>query len=122
MKTSEAKQKLDWLRWLAMAVLFCFGIFMSAYFPQNHPLVLGGWLFLAVVLLFLAYHTRPGQLLLKFGRESSVEMRKVVWPTRKETLQITRMVIIMVVVIAIILWGVDFCSSWVIGWITGQRG
>jgi len=43
----------------------------------------------------------------RFMREVKVETKKVVWPDRKETVQATMMVLIMVVLIAFFLWVVD---------------
>jgi preprotein translocase subunit SecE len=43
----------------------------------------------------------------RFMREVQVETKKVVWPDRKETIQATLMVVIMVVVVSIFLWIVD---------------
>ena len=42
-----------------------------------------------------------------FAQESVVETGRVVWPTRKETLQTTGIVFVFVVVMALFLWGVD---------------
>ena len=50
----------------------------------------------------------------KFVREVQVESRKVVWPERKETIQATLMVFVMVVVISIFLYGVDSLLSWLV--------
>ena len=51
-----------------------------------------------------------------------VELRKVVWPTRQETIQTTLIVVAMVVVAALILWGLDKVFFWLVAWLTGQRG
>ena len=49
-------------------------------------------------------------------------MRKVVWPTRHETFQTTLIVIGIVIVFAIIMWGVDVFLIWAVGLLTGQGG
>jgi preprotein translocase subunit SecE len=51
-----------------------------------------------------------------------MELRKVYWPTRQQTTTITIMVCVMVVVFALILWGIDSFLYWLIAWLTGQRG
>ena len=56
-----------------------------------------------------------------FARESIAEARKVVWPSRKETLQTTAMVFVFVLVMAIFLWLTDKTLEWVmidliLGW------
>lgn len=55
----------------------------------------------------VAWMSDPGKRFVQFGRESIAESRKVVWPTRKETVQTTGVVIAFVVVMAIFLWVVD---------------
>lgn len=55
----------------------------------------------------VAWFTVPGRQFYAFSQESVAEARKVVWPTRKESLQMTGIVFAFVVVMAIILWIVD---------------
>jgi preprotein translocase subunit SecE len=55
----------------------------------------------------VAWFTVPGKQFHAFSQESIAEARKVVWPTRKESLQMTAIVFAFVVVMAIILWIVD---------------
>lgn len=50
----------------------------------------------------------------KFIREVQVESKKVVWPERKETIQATLMVFVMVLFIAIFLYGVDSLLGWLV--------
>jgi len=52
----------------------------------------------------VAWFTAPGQQLLTFSREAITETKKVVWPTRKESLQTTATVFAFVVLMAIFLW------------------
>jgi preprotein translocase subunit SecE len=76
-------------------------------------------LLLAAVLLFL--HSEQGKALIAHGRDSWREARKVVWPTRKESLQMTGYVFAFVVVTALFLWVTDKTLEWVmydllLGW------
>ncbi len=62
-----------------------------------------------------------GRQLIAFGRDSSREVKKVVWPTRKESMQMTAYVFAFVVVMAVFLWGTDKTLEWVfydliLGW------
>jgi preprotein translocase subunit SecE len=58
--------------------------------------------------------TAPGQRAVAFTREALVEVRKVVWPTRKETMQTTAMVFAFVVAMALFLWLTDKSLEWVL--------
>ncbi|GHT94964.1 protein translocase subunit SecE [Betaproteobacteria bacterium] len=65
--------------------------------------------------------TEPGSRFVLLWREALVELKKVVWPTRKEALQMTGMVFAFVVVMAIFLFLTDKTLEWVmydlvLGW------
>ena len=62
------------------------------------------------------------QQLWNFLGETRAELRKVVWPTRPETLQTTLVVIVMVLIASLLLWGVDSLVLWVIKSLLGQSG
>lgn len=62
----------------------------------------------------VAWFTEPGQRFLDFGREAVVETKKVVWPTRKETVQTTGIVFAFVLVMAVVLWITDKSLEWVL--------
>jgi preprotein translocase subunit SecE len=62
----------------------------------------------------VAWSSALGQGFLAFAREALVEVRKVVWPTRKETMQTTAAVFAFVVVMAVFLWVSDKTLEWVL--------
>jgi preprotein translocase subunit SecE len=62
----------------------------------------------------VALTSASGREFVVFSRESLVEVKKVVWPTRKETIQTTVAVFAFVVVMAVFLWGSDKTLEWVL--------
>lgn len=66
---------------------------------------------LAVVVFFL---TDAGKRLIAFARDSWREVRKVVWPTRKEAIQTTAFVFAFTVIMALFLWLTDKTLQWVL--------
>ena len=69
----------------------------------------------------VAWFTEPGQRFFSFRQEAWTETKKVVWPSRKETMQTTGIVFAFVVVMAIFLWLTDKSLEWVfydliLGW------
>jgi len=62
----------------------------------------------------VAWQTEPGQVFFGFAQEATNEAKKVVWPTRKETLQTTGLVFAFVVVMAFFLWLTDKSLEWVL--------
>jgi preprotein translocase subunit SecE len=74
---------------------------------------------IAAVAVF--FTSEPGKEFVGFGRDSVKEVKKVVWPTRKETIQMTAYVFGFVVVMALFLWLTDKTLEWVfydliLGW------
>lgn len=55
----------------------------------------------------VAWSSEPGKRFFAFGRDSVAEAKRVVWPTRKETLQTTGIVILFAITMALFLWAVD---------------
>ncbi len=65
-----------------------------------------------------AFSERGGKLF-KFMQGSRMELRKVVWPTREETVQTTIVVVIFVIIMSIILFLFDTILSRIISWLVG---
>jgi preprotein translocase subunit SecE len=81
-------------------------------------LALVGGLVAAVVVFLLSL---PGRQLVAFGNDAWREVNKVVWPTRKESTQMTLYVFAFVVIMALFLWLTDKTLEWVfydliLGW------
>jgi len=85
---------------LAMAGIAGFYYFSASATVLRVASVLAGLVAAAVV----AWFSAPGQQFFGYARESVIETKKVVWPTRKESFQTTGAVIAFVVVMAIFLW------------------
>lgn len=115
--------RFDWLKWLIVAALFIAGLVANYHYnTQPWPLRLLGWLVLLGIMVAIALQTRHGKLAVVFARESRMELRKVFWPTRQEVIQTTLVVALMVIILALMLWGMDSFLLWMMGWLTGQRG
>ena len=78
------------------------------------------WLRVGALLVLMAgavavfFTSEPGKQLTAYGRDSVREARKVVWPTRKEALQMTGYVFAFVFVMALFLWMTDKTLEWVL--------
>ena len=82
-------QQAAWVRWLSLLVALAaaVGVFLSA---------------------------EPGKQLIAFGRDSAREVKKVVWPARKEAMQMTAYVFAFVFVMSLFLWLTDKTLEWVL--------
>ena len=90
---------------------------------QFHVLIRwGGMVAGAALAIFIAYQSQAGKQAWIAIQGSRVELRRVVWPTRKETMQATLMIAVVVLVLALALWGLDAILLWAVKFLTGQRG
>jgi preprotein translocase subunit SecE len=120
MKSSNENQNKikDLISWLAVVLLTAGAFFCTYYYTFSGPLQSIIWIGWFLLSLFLAYFTTIGKRVYQFAQESKIELLKVVWPTRQETVQTTTIVIIMVAVTGFVLWGVDSIIMWAIAKIT----
>jgi preprotein translocase subunit SecE len=82
------------------------------YFSDAEKLYAYGSLAAAVIVaVVVGVQTQPGKLLWKFLREARTEVRKVIWPGRKETTQMTFFVFLITVITSLMLWFFDWMSS-----------
>ena len=105
---------------LAVAILAA-GVY-GFYFWAAQPLFyrVGGMLLVVTLAAVIAAQTAIGGAAWDFIVTSRTEVRKVVWPTRTETVQTTLYVMVVVVVIGIILWLLDMFLLWAVKLLTGQ--
>ena len=101
---------------LAAAALLLVGGVVAFYLLGKQDLwlrvlALLGLIAAAVAVFFVS---EPGKQLIAFGRDSVREVKKVVWPTRKEALQMTGYVFAFVFVMALFLWLTDKTLEWVL--------
>ena len=92
------------------------------YAEQSLLLRVVGLLLAVGVAVLIASRTGSGGAAISYGRGAVTEARKVVWPTRKETLQTTLLVILMVIIVGLILWLFDSVLSWIVRLLTDQGG
>jgi preprotein translocase subunit SecE len=79
-------------------------------------LVLGG----LAVAVALAYQTATGKTMWGYIRGAQVELRKTTWPNKQETLQATLMIAVVVLLTALLLWGLDSLLLWGVKSVTGR--
>lgn len=97
---------------LALAVLAA-GIYGYYALPdlmggEVSPLATVAVLLVSIVAsLGIVATSESGQTLIEFSKGSQIELRKMVWPTKQETMQTTMIVMVMVVIVALFLWLID---------------
>ena len=111
---------MDWLKWLVVAALLGGGVYGNWYFQDESLLIrVAALLVIAAVAAFVAIQTQRGSSTWNLIKESRSEIRRVVWPTNQETTQTTLVVLLMVLIFALILWGLDSLLGWIVSSIIG---
>ena len=107
---------------LALAVLLVIAGVAGFYYLGDKALILriGSVLGGLVAAVLAAWTTGPGRQFHVYAQEAVAETRKVVWPSRKETVQTTGIVFLFVVVMAIFLWAVDSMLLWAVQMLMGR--
>lgn len=114
---------LDTTKLAVAAFLLIVGIFAFYYFAGVSTLIrVIGLLVIGGAAVAIALQTEPGRQLWQFIADARMEVRKVVWPSRQETLQTTLVVIAMVLVVGIVLWLFDMVLMAILRFLTGQGG
>ena len=105
---------------VALAMLLA-GVVAFQYYAEAPRLMRVGGMILDIVLaVALASQTEKGRMVVGFVRDAQIEVRKVVWPTRQETVQTTIVVMIVVVVFAFLLWMLDIFLGWAMQSVIGH--
>jgi len=101
--SSQDKIKLAVAGVVVLAAIVGYYVLANSPFALRAGLVVGG----LVVALVIAWTSQPSKDFIVYCQDSTTETKKVVWPSRKETLQTTGVVVAFVIVMAIFLWAVD---------------
>jgi len=108
------------LKWAVVIILVALGMVGNYHYSDASLLIrVISLLALAALAFTVALQTESGKRFWQFSREARFELRKVIWPTRQETLQTTVMVLGVVAIVGLILWGVDIILLKSIAWLTG---
>ncbi|MFN3785219.1 MAG: preprotein translocase subunit SecE [Thiothrix sp.] len=116
--TEEQGTLLDTIKLTVAIALLLAGIVGFYYFEswqgQSVSVLLRvlGLLLVVGIASATALSSLSGKRFLGFMRDSRLEVRKMVWPTRAETTQTTLMVIVIVLILSIFLWGIDSLLGW----------
>lgn len=114
---------LDTIKLVFGILVLVAGIAGYYYFAEYSQLYrVFGLIGVVLVSAVLGLSTAQGRALRAYAYDSRVELSKVVWPTRRETMQATMLVVVMVFVVGMLLWLLDMFLFWGVQLITGQGG
>lgn len=118
--TESQGNSLDIVKWGLVVILLAAAVIGNQMYSDQSVLVRA----IAVIVAFviagvIALQTVKGKAALEFAKESQIEVRKVVWPTRQEALNTTFIVLAATGILALILWGLDAILLRIVNFITG---
>lgn len=121
----KQQSPLDIVLWF-IALTLLFGATMAnSYLPKYWIAANDVWVRVGVIVgcviiaLALLYVTRQGKNFIQLLKDSRVELRRVTWPTKEETVTSSWHVIVVVIITAILLWCFDTIFSWLMKLIIG---
>ena len=116
----QAASNLDPLKWVIVVLLVGAAVAGNWYYASQPILyrviavvalvAMAGWVFTL---------TGPGKAFLGMLKDARIETRKIVWPSRKETNQVTGVVLLVVLIMSLILWLLDTGLGWVVSSLIG---
>jgi len=122
-KVETVENKFDTPLLVLSALIVIAGIVGFYYFAEQSTLVRVLGLLAAVgIAIFVGMQTEKGRTTWTYIHEAQIEVRKVVWPSRQETIHTTFLVILMVFIIALMLMGIDWILKNIMGSILGHGG
>jgi preprotein translocase subunit SecE len=112
--SAEQENKTSWMMILAGLIVILSLVAYYALSSQTIWVRLGALLGGFVVAIVIAAVSADGKRFFAYAKESVAEAKKVVWPSRKETTQMTLVVFAFVVVMALFLWTADKLIEWLV--------
>ncbi len=119
-ENQSSSSSMDGLKWVAIFALLAAAV-VGNYLYSDVSVVLRAAAVVALVAAAggIAALTAKGKTAITFARESRMEVRKVVWPTRQEATQTTFIVLAVTVIMALALWGIDGIMVRLVRLVTG---
>ncbi|WP_348666480.1 preprotein translocase subunit SecE [Arsenophonus symbiont of Ornithomya chloropus] len=121
-KLKENERIFDIAKWALVGLFLIIAIVGNYYFRQYSTILRTiAVVFMALFSVGLVLWTKKGKEILGFIQAAKIEIRKVIWPSRQETLQTTLVVALVTIVMSLILWGLDGIMVRLVSFIIGLR-
>ena len=117
--SETSKSGFDIVKWLLVFVILSLAVVGNYLYELTALEKAIAIVVLVVIAGAVAAQTHKGRTFINFAKESRTEVRKVVWPTRQETMQTTLVVLVATVIMGLLLWGLDAILLRVVSFLTG---
>ena len=121
----QSSSPLDYVLWGVALILLIASMMVNQHLPAYWAPANDIWVRVGVILacivvaLGLLYATHQGKGFVRLLKDSRIELRRVTWPTKQETVTTSWQVLVVVVVTSIVLWCFDYLLGWAIKFIIG---
>ena len=121
----SSSSPIDYILWIISIILFIAAMLTNQHLPGYWAPANDVWVRVGVILacivaaLGLLYATHQGKGFIRLLQDSRIELRRVVWPTKQETLTTSWHVLVVVLVASVLLWCFDYILGWAIKLIIG---
>ncbi|MCU4448493.1 preprotein translocase subunit SecE [Acinetobacter lwoffii] len=116
---------LDMVLWVIALILLVGAMMVNQYLPAywapaNDIWVRVGVILACIVAAFgLLYATHQGKGFIRLLKDARIELRRVTWPTKQETMSTSWQVLVVVIIASILLWCFDYILGWLMKFIIG---
>ena len=120
-QVQDGARPLDTVKLVAATAVLAAGI--AGFYVLAAQPIWARWLIVLAAFagaVFVALQSYQGKIFRQFVQTARIELRKVVWPNRQETLQVTLLVFVMLVVLGLFFWGLDLLLGSLTRWLTGR--
>lgn len=115
----------DYVLWAIALILLVGALMTNQHLPAYWAPANDVWVRVGVILacivgaLGLLYATHQGKGFIRLLKDARIELRRVVWPTKQETMTTSWHVLVVVLVASVLLWCFDYILGWAIKLIIG---
>lgn len=121
-ESESSSSGLDVVKWLLIIAIFGGMVVANNMFPDTSDLIRAGvFVVVTAICLGIASQTEKGRTFLVFAKDSRVEVRKVVWPSRQEATHTTMIIGAATALVGVMLYFLDMFLMWAVGLVTGLR-
>ena len=122
-KVETEPTMVDTAKLVAAAAIALVGFVDYYYFGDTSVALRGLGVLVAIgIAVFVALQSAQGQMLWRFIQAARAELRRVVWPTREETIQTTIAVLVFALIMGVFFWALDLLLLYATSKVTGQGG
>ncbi len=123
MNTDTRPTVLDTAK-IFLAATILIGSIVGYYYYANESALLRaiGVLVALLAAVWVAFQSVQGRVFWRFIQSARVELRKVVWPSREETIQTTGIVLLFATIMGTFFWLLDLFLLWFTSFVTGRGG